>query len=82
MHNYLKKLDKMRREGKFPVESGKQYSAKVSHDSWCQVYDGGECNCDPDISFVEVTAQNVDQVATEVAENTKEFKEEIKKRVV
>ncbi len=82
MHNYLKKLQQMQREGKVPIEKGKQYSARVAHDNWCQTYNGGECNCDPDITFVEVTEQNVNSVAKHIVEDAREFREQIKKKVV
>ena len=82
MHNYLKKLERMQREGKFPIEKGKQYSAKIAHDDWCQTYNGGDCNCDPEISFVEVTAENSEKVAKKIVEDSKAFRDRSKKKVV
>lgn len=82
MHNYEKKIARLRREGKVPVEKGRLYDAKVAHDDWCLIYSGGECNCDPDISFVEITNQNQDQLARQIFEDSKKFKEDIKKKMV
>jgi hypothetical protein len=73
MHNYEKKLMQLYRQGKVPQLSGKQYSAKICHDSWCQVYLGKECNCDPDIVCTEITNQNRAEIAAEIAKSTSEI---------
>ncbi len=82
MHNYLKKLQRLQLEGKVPIELGKSYDTKISHDNWCQVYNGGECNCDPDISFVEITEKKAEQVLKQVAEDRKEFRAKGKDKIV
>ena len=82
MHNYLKKLQRLQLEGKVPIEQGKSYDTKVAHDDWCNVYKGGECNCDPDISFIEITESNVQQVVKQVAADSKEFRAKVKDKIV
>ena len=82
MHNYLKKIEKLKSEGKFPSEPGKFYDAAVAHDDWCHVYLGGECNCDPEITVVEVTKENRDQVAKKISEDSVEFRKRVKEKEV
>lgn len=83
MHNYEKKIQKMLAEGKLPTpERGKVYDSKVSHDSWCRIYNGGECNCDPDITITEITAANRDRVARVISDDMQEFKKLIDKKKV
>jgi hypothetical protein len=48
-HNYMKKLLKLQAEGKLPKVG--LHDVDVAHDDWCQVYQGGYCNCDPDITI-------------------------------
>lgn len=43
MHEYLRRL-LLAHSGLSRIE--------VQHDSWCGVYSGKECNCDPDITHV------------------------------
>jgi hypothetical protein len=74
MYNQGKKHMEDRRKDALPLEAGKEYSAKVSHDSWCQLWAGGRCNCNPDISWVEVTDKNRAEVAAEVATDTAQFR--------
>lgn len=50
-NNYVKKILRMRREGKLPIEIGLT-QIHVYHDAWCASYSGGFCNCDPDIRIV------------------------------
>lgn len=48
--NYVKKLDKMKMDGKFDhIQPGTIFHNVVYHDDWCSIYKGGNCNCDPDI---------------------------------
>jgi hypothetical protein len=82
MHNYLKKLERLQHEGKVPAEKGKSYDAKIAHDDWCHVYNGGECNCDPAISFVEITEKNSEQVAKQIVDDSKEFRAKVKDKIV
>ena len=46
-HNYFAKLQKLITEGKI---SGVK-DVDIFHDDWCAIYDGGYCNCDPDIKI-------------------------------
>ncbi len=51
VHNYLEPLFKATSE---EIESGLLERGRVSitnvrHDSWCDIYGGGVCNCDPEI---------------------------------
>ncbi len=46
-HNYLKKIERLERAGKLNPRGFTRVN--VSHDSWCEIYRGGCCNCDPDI---------------------------------
>ena len=53
VHNYREPLFKAISEA---IEAGllerRQVSiTNVRHDSWCDVYHGGVCNCDPEIEF-------------------------------
>jgi hypothetical protein len=73
MHNYEKKLMQLDWQGKIPYQPGKQYSMSIRHDSWCQVYLGKDCNCDPDIAYTEVTIRNRAEIAAEVAKDTSEI---------
>jgi hypothetical protein len=74
MHNQGKKHKEVRRQDSLPVEAGKEYSAKVCHDTWCQLWAGGRCNCNPDISWVEITDKNRAEVAAAVARDTAQFR--------
>jgi hypothetical protein len=44
--NYIKKLLGVYQSGKL---SPGNYDVVVLHDQWCDVGNGGECNCDPDV---------------------------------
>jgi hypothetical protein len=46
-HNYFRKLLKLYEQGKLPTTG--LHELDVCHDSWCRIYRGGYCNCDPDI---------------------------------
>ena len=82
MHNYIKKLQRLQLEGKVPIAQGKSYDTKIAHDDWCLVYKGGECNCDPEISFVEITERNAEPVLKQVAADSKEFRAKVKDKIV
>lgn len=45
-HNYMKKIIQLKADGKIELDVANVY---VSHDTWCAVYKGGYCNCNPDI---------------------------------
>ena len=58
------------------------YDFKVAHDDWYRVYNGGECNCDPDMTAVEITDRNRQQVAKMIAVDSAEFRKEVDKKKV
>jgi len=72
MHNHMNKLAQLYRQGKIPRQPGKEYSVKICHDSWCRIYVGQECNCDPDIVWTEITGQNRAEIVAELAKATSE----------
>lgn len=82
MHNYEKKLARLLSEGKLLIEKGKSYDYAIQHDSWCRVYNGGECNCDPNIEATEITPENKKEVAERIDKETKEFRERMKTKIV
>ena len=49
-HNYTRKLRYLLTVGAFPLGTG-VHSIDVCHDSWCGIYRGTRCNCDPDIKL-------------------------------
>jgi len=59
MHNYLLKLRLLK------ISPGVA-NLEVRHDDWCLIYNGGECNCDPDLYL---------HPATSAQEFTKKFLE-------
>jgi hypothetical protein len=46
-HNYYEKLVKLFEEGKVP--RGRITDVDICHDDWCRIYQGGYCNCEPEI---------------------------------
>jgi hypothetical protein len=46
-HNYFPKLLALWAQGKIPA--GRLTDVEVAHDDWCGIYEGGYCNCDPDV---------------------------------
>ena len=46
-HNYYSKVMQLYRQGRIAVPS--LQLVDIYHDSWCQIYLGGYCNCDPDV---------------------------------
>jgi len=47
-HNYVRKLHDLWQTGALPREAG-LHLVDVYHDTWCGIYQGQRCNCDPDI---------------------------------
>ena len=82
MHNYEKKILALQAAGKVPSGPGKFYDCKVSHDDWCNVYRSGECNCDPEITYTEITDKNRDQVAKMITDDSAEFRKKIEEKKV
>jgi hypothetical protein len=81
MHNHKKKLFESYRRGTLPLNPGKKLSMTVAHDDWCLIYVGRECNCDPDITLVEVTNKNYAEVRANIARDTKEFRQKIRDKI-
>jgi hypothetical protein len=75
MHNYIKKIAILSLEGELPVAGKVDYD--VWHDDWCQIYRLGECNCDPEISFKEVTPENRDRIVAETVKDLAEFRQDV-----
>jgi hypothetical protein len=46
-HNYYEKLMKLVAEGK--ILPAQITEVDVYHDDWCHIYQGGYCDCDPEI---------------------------------
>lgn len=46
-HNYQVKLQAMVAHGEIPMDEVN--NVRIMHDDWCDVFNGGRCNCDPDI---------------------------------
>jgi hypothetical protein len=46
-HNYYEKLMKLVEESKVPP--GQVTNVDICHDDWCGIYEGGYCNCEPEI---------------------------------
>lgn len=46
-HNYWSMLQALAAQGKAPL--GELTRASIYHDDDCAVFEGGYCNCDPDI---------------------------------
>ncbi len=82
MDNYVKKLLQLQAEGKVPNGRGRVFSTAVKHYDWCRIYKGGECNCDPEITFTEVTNENRAEIAQHIDEETAEFRDKVKKKMI
>jgi hypothetical protein len=48
--NYITKLHYLWRLGVIPREAG-VHMVDVYHDTWCSIYKGKRCNCDPDVKL-------------------------------
>jgi hypothetical protein len=46
-HNYMKKLLSLFLAGE--LLPGSVHINDIAHDEWCAIFQGGYCNCDPDI---------------------------------
>ena len=57
------------------------YSIGIAHDDWCQMYLGGPCNCDPDITITEVTAANRDEIVAKIARDTARFRKKREEKI-
>ena len=51
--NYVKKMVENIAVLKWPEKKG-IYSQTISHDGWCDIFKGKECNCNPDIYIEEI----------------------------
>ncbi len=55
-HNYFPKLERLANTGSFPP--GTITNVYVRHDDWCAIFDGGVCNCTPDIELDQDAGRN------------------------
>ena len=49
MHEHMRRLNKALKN--CVIDVGSTYFANVAHDLHCNIYRGGECNCDPEITI-------------------------------
>jgi hypothetical protein len=49
LHNYYAKLLQLFDEGK--LSPGRLTEVFIYHDDWCGIYQGGYCDCDPEIEL-------------------------------
>ena len=49
MHNHIRKIMALVQKGALRAEPGSIQSIDVAHDDWCKIFDGGLCQCDPDV---------------------------------
>jgi hypothetical protein len=55
MHEFLKRIRQMQKNGQLKTDDGKLYRVAVQHDDWCRLmHNKGECNCNPTIVQTEV----------------------------
>lgn len=47
--NYLKQISEMQGRGELPSTPDAVSHVTVSHDDWCMVWNGAQCNCEPTI---------------------------------
>ena len=48
-HNHILKILRLAEEGALRAEPGSVQSIEVAHDDDCKIFDGGLCNCDPEV---------------------------------
>jgi len=49
MHEYMERINKALANG--VLDAGSVAHAQVGHDLSCDIYTGGECHCDPEITI-------------------------------
>jgi hypothetical protein len=47
--NYVRKLRAMIESGQIQTAAGGAVVVDVAHDSWCAIFKGKRCDCDPEI---------------------------------
>jgi hypothetical protein len=55
-HNYYQKVIELFEQGKVPP--GCIREVDVWHDEWCDIYRGGYCNCEPEVTVRPPPEQN------------------------
>ena len=50
-HNHIRKIMALVQEGVLRAEPGSVQSIEVAHDDDCPIFNGGLCQCDPDIKL-------------------------------
>ncbi len=46
---YLGPLLEKYESGEYPLVKGALTHVEIQHDDWCQIFNGGQCNCNPEI---------------------------------
>lgn len=49
--NYVQAILDAIRSGKIKTGTGQVVHADIRHDDWCNIFKGGVCNCNPEVSF-------------------------------
>ena len=60
-HNYKKKIEELVKENKLPSTPG-VYVLHIHHDPRCNFFQGGECNCNPDLEIQQIDQKGKDQL--------------------
>lgn len=48
MHNYVRRIKELAARGELE-KPGHVGQVMIAHDTWCNVFSGGRCDCSPDI---------------------------------
>lgn len=52
MHEYMRRKFLAMERGIYPFGApGTVSEGTICHDDWCEIYKGGECHCDPEITI-------------------------------
>ena len=55
-HNYYRRLmDAL--ANRPDIRAAGVHNIDIRHDSWCAIYKGGYCNCDPDIDLRQIRSR-------------------------
>ena len=54
-HNYVKKIMELFEDGKLDLDPGTLSHLHVFHDDDCAVWDGGFCDCEPELVLEDGT---------------------------
>lgn len=56
-NSYEKKLAEEMANNPLVGQPGTVTVVNISHDSWCNHFNGGECNCNPDMDYQPVVGE-------------------------